>query len=243
MRHGARRRTRLLGWSGVLPHACQLLTCPRCPPAAPPTHTYHEQGTDKKGNPIQYDLEGPINFSVFPGLQVRCARCARCAVLPPTQSAAEWIRALQYHAMRCNVSRPRLTPAARCPAPHDAQGGPHNHTISGLACALKQAATPEFKAYQQQVRRACRPPPSLPSPAQASLHDRCILLVASPCWCEAACAWPVLNLPPCCLPRPPARPPTRPPARRCCATRKRWPRACSTAATPWSAAAPTTTSC
>jgi len=32
------------------------------------------------------------------------------------------------------------------------QGGPHNHTISGLACALKQAATPEFKAYQEQVR-------------------------------------------------------------------------------------------
>jgi glycine hydroxymethyltransferase len=31
------------------------------------------------------------------------------------------------------------------------QGGPHNHTISGLACALKQAASPEFKAYQQQV--------------------------------------------------------------------------------------------
>ena len=31
------------------------------------------------------------------------------------------------------------------------QGGPHNHTISGLACALKQAASPEFKAYQTQV--------------------------------------------------------------------------------------------
>jgi glycine hydroxymethyltransferase len=31
------------------------------------------------------------------------------------------------------------------------QGGPHNHTISGLACALKQAVTPEFKQYQQQV--------------------------------------------------------------------------------------------
>ncbi|KAG2489006.1 hypothetical protein HYH03_012445 [Edaphochlamys debaryana] len=31
------------------------------------------------------------------------------------------------------------------------QGGPHNHTISGLACALKQAAEPEFKAYQKQV--------------------------------------------------------------------------------------------
>jgi glycine hydroxymethyltransferase len=31
------------------------------------------------------------------------------------------------------------------------QGGPHNHTISGLACALKQAATLEFKQYQEQV--------------------------------------------------------------------------------------------
>ena len=34
------------------------------------------------------------------------------------------------------------------------QGGPHNHTISGLACALKQATTPEFKEYQEQARRA-----------------------------------------------------------------------------------------
>ena len=33
------------------------------------------------------------------------------------------------------------------------QGGPHNHTISGLACALKQATEPEFKAYQEQVLR------------------------------------------------------------------------------------------
>eukprot|EP00270_Netrium_digitus_P014194 TRINITY_DN478_c0_g1_i1.p1 TRINITY_DN478_c0_g1~~TRINITY_DN478_c0_g1_i1.p1 ORF type:complete len:522 (-),score=153.70 TRINITY_DN478_c0_g1_i1:166-1731(-) len=31
------------------------------------------------------------------------------------------------------------------------QGGPHNHTIAGLAVALKQATTEEFKAYQQQV--------------------------------------------------------------------------------------------
>lgn len=33
------------------------------------------------------------------------------------------------------------------------QGGPHNHTITGLAVALKQAMTPEFKAYQEQVLR------------------------------------------------------------------------------------------
>ncbi|CAJ2509618.1 Uu.00g146440.m01.CDS01 [Anthostomella pinea] len=31
------------------------------------------------------------------------------------------------------------------------QGGPHNHTITALTVALKQAATPEFKAYQKQV--------------------------------------------------------------------------------------------
>lgn len=31
------------------------------------------------------------------------------------------------------------------------QGGPHNHTISALATALKQAASPEFKDYQAQV--------------------------------------------------------------------------------------------
>jgi len=33
------------------------------------------------------------------------------------------------------------------------QGGPHNHTITALATALKQASSPEFKAYQEQVLR------------------------------------------------------------------------------------------
>lgn len=47
----------------------------------------------------KYDLENPINASVFPGHQ----------------------------------------------------GGPHNHTIAALAVALKQAQTPEFRAYQEQV--------------------------------------------------------------------------------------------
>jgi len=63
-----------------------------------------QRGTDKKGNPIMYDIEDKINFSVFPGLQ----------------------------------------------------GGPHNHTIAGLAVALKQAASPEFKAYQEQVMSNCQ---------------------------------------------------------------------------------------
>ncbi|KAK2750711.1 glycine hydroxymethyltransferase shm1 [Myotisia sp. PD_48] len=54
---------------------------------------------DKKGNQELYDLENPINASVFPGHQ----------------------------------------------------GGPHNHTITALAVALKQAQAPEFKEYQQTV--------------------------------------------------------------------------------------------
>merc|ERR1712029_543870 len=55
----------------------------------------------KQGKEVQtlYDLEGPINFSVFPGHQ----------------------------------------------------GGPHNHTITALAVALKQAQSPEFRQYQEQV--------------------------------------------------------------------------------------------
>ena len=53
----------------------------------------------KFGKEVLYDLEGPINFSVFPGHQ----------------------------------------------------GGPHNHTITALAVALKQATTPEFRQYQEQV--------------------------------------------------------------------------------------------
>ena len=36
------------------------------------------------------------------------------------------------------------------------QGGPHNHTISGIAVALKMAAGTEFKAYQQQIVANCR---------------------------------------------------------------------------------------
>ncbi|KAM5574551.1 serine hydroxymethyltransferase 3, chloroplastic [Rosa sericea] len=36
------------------------------------------------------------------------------------------------------------------------QGGPHNHTIGGLAVCLKHAQSAEFKAYQNQVVSNCR---------------------------------------------------------------------------------------
>lgn len=35
--------------------------------------------------------------------------------------------------------------------PQALQGGPHNHTISGLAVALKAAQMPEFIGYQKQI--------------------------------------------------------------------------------------------
>ncbi|KPM39693.1 putative serine hydroxymethyltransferase, mitochondrial [Neonectria ditissima] len=57
------------------------------------------RSVDKKGNEVLYDLEGPINASVFPGHQ----------------------------------------------------GGPHNHTITALAVALRQARSPEFREYQEAV--------------------------------------------------------------------------------------------
>ncbi|XP_042197086.1 serine hydroxymethyltransferase, cytosolic-like [Callorhinchus milii] len=63
------------------------------------------QSVDQKtGKETMYNLEGPINQSVFPGLQ----------------------------------------------------GGPHNHAIAGVAVALKQAMTPEFCVYQEQVVANCR---------------------------------------------------------------------------------------
>jgi glycine hydroxymethyltransferase len=31
------------------------------------------------------------------------------------------------------------------------QGGPHNHAICAIATAMKQAASPEFKEYMEQV--------------------------------------------------------------------------------------------
>jgi glycine hydroxymethyltransferase len=67
----------------------------------------------KTGKETLYDLEGPINFSVFPGHQ----------------------------------------------------GGPHNHTITALAVALKQAQTDDFKAYQKQVIANAKSSATRSSPA------------------------------------------------------------------------------
>ncbi|XP_039069162.1 serine hydroxymethyltransferase 7-like isoform X1 [Hibiscus syriacus] len=50
------------------------------------------------------------------------------------------------------------------------QGGPHNNHIAGLAIALKQVATPEFKAYMQQVKKNAQ------ALASALLRKKCKLV-------------------------------------------------------------------
>lgn len=58
----------------------------------------------------------------------------------------------------CPLPRPSLPPAAThppLPPLQGLQGGPHNHTISALAVALKMANTEEFRQYQAQVVANC----------------------------------------------------------------------------------------
>jgi hypothetical protein len=50
------------------------------------------------------------------------------------------------------------------------QGGPHNNHIAALAIALKQVATPEYKAYMQQVRKNAQ------ALASALLRRKCRLV-------------------------------------------------------------------
>ncbi len=50
---------------------------------------------------------------------------------------------------------PAGPPPPLAPSPQGLQGGPHNHTISALAVALKMARTEEFRSYQQQVVANC----------------------------------------------------------------------------------------
>jgi glycine hydroxymethyltransferase len=50
------------------------------------------------------------------------------------------------------------------------QGGPHNNHIAALAITLKQVATPEYKAYIQQVKKNAQ------ALASALLRRKCRLV-------------------------------------------------------------------
>jgi hypothetical protein len=77
--------------------------------------------------------------------------------LPPRRAAGQSPQPHHQRPGLCTATKHSLTELPCCSCcccpfhPAGLQGGPHNHTISGLACALKQAATAEFKQYQQQV--------------------------------------------------------------------------------------------
>jgi glycine hydroxymethyltransferase len=82
------------------------------------------RSTSKKGEEVLYDIESKINFS---GLSQHLFLCY------------SRLRLTYFLYLISSIVFPGL------------QGGPHNHTIAALATALKQACTPEYKAYQQQV--------------------------------------------------------------------------------------------
>ena len=100
-------------------------------------------------------LEADINQAVFPGLQVNALPPYTWLCNAPARAGFVPAHAQLYHASMHD------TPTSQC-GPEiggwsrelmllGLQGGPHNHTISGLAVALRAATAPEFKTYQQQV--------------------------------------------------------------------------------------------
>lgn len=121
------------------------------------------RGQTKKGDDILYDLDSKINFAVFPGLQVTddyifsaqarayCGCVTSCLnAAKAADNVAATVHRFPSHSVL--VSSCAGTNRQCFTGVHAVlQGGPHNHTISGLACALKQATTSEFKEYQEQV--------------------------------------------------------------------------------------------
>lgn len=122
------------------------------------THSQGVRSVDKKtGKEVMYDIEDKINFSVFPGLQVRHHCNITAGILIVVKRApgrtcwcSRRANSTPFGHSSVLLFRMRAYPPSQTLS--NRQGGPHNHTISGLACALKQAATPAFVGYQKQVR-------------------------------------------------------------------------------------------
>jgi hypothetical protein len=74
------------------------------------------------------------------------------------------------------VFTPLATPA-HPPPQTGLQGGPHNHTISGLACALKQAATPTTPTHPALPH----PPPPSAKPHKTNIHLHSLTTVLMLC--------------------------------------------------------------
>ena len=102
----------------------------------------------KKDPVLGVDLESAINNAVFPGLQVSWTNLF-CFVIRMYRVLFSfyllWVPMLTFFLIfklfDKHIKMHRLI----------MQGGPHNHTIGGLAVCLKYAQSPEFKAYQNKV--------------------------------------------------------------------------------------------
>ena len=95
----------------------------------------------KKDTILGVDLESSINNAVFPGLQVRCY----------SSLSAKYSFAPLFIFILCNLLVTHLYLDLHLIISIVLQGGPHNHTIGGLAVCLKHAKSQEFKAYQNAV--------------------------------------------------------------------------------------------
>lgn len=95
----------------------------------------------KKDPVLGIDLESAINNAVFPGLQVGIL--CFCSIAMNANYFTFFVK-MDFLILICLHSKINITEFF-------SQGGPHNHTIGGLAVCLKYAQTPEFKAYQKQV--------------------------------------------------------------------------------------------
>ena len=124
-----------------------MCLCQFCPDLPRLLSSQGVRGQTKKGEDIMYDLDSKINFAVFPGLQV----CPSSLRTGPTMDR-QFVHPMFGRRRSCTCTLRVSSDVIPL-----LQGGPHNHTISGLACALKQATTPEFKEYQEQVLRLCTP--------------------------------------------------------------------------------------
>jgi glycine/serine hydroxymethyltransferase len=99
------------------------------------------------------DLKDKIDSAVFPVGSCQ-SRLARMYVDHAPSPSAAWTRLLACTSAQ--HANPACCSLTRAPCSQGLQGGPHNHTISALAVALKMANTEEFRTYQQQVRRVSR---------------------------------------------------------------------------------------
>lgn len=125
-------------------------------------YTRFRKIADKVGALLMADI---AHISGFVATQEMADPFPFCDVV--TTTTHKTLRGPRSGMIFCRTPHARLIDDAVFPG---LQGGPHNHQIAALATALKEAATPEFKTYIQQVRTNARA-------LAAALHDQGLKIV------------------------------------------------------------------